>query len=90
MILKNRLAPAGTRPIVCIDEAQVLHLLLGLGPDQTIIRSSILPLAGPTSGATMALPTGGGWLQLPEPGGHVKETAHTFHIHTQCYFTGSS
>ena len=29
----------------------VKHLLLGLGPDQTIIRSSILPLAGPTSGA---------------------------------------
>ena len=24
VILKNRLSPAGTRPIVCIDEAQVL------------------------------------------------------------------
>ena len=26
VILKNRLAPAGTRPIVCIDEAQVLNI----------------------------------------------------------------
>ena len=30
VILKNRLAPAGTRPIVCIDEAQVHYILTSL------------------------------------------------------------
>ena len=52
--------------------------MLGCGPDQTISRSLILTLAGPTSAATTALPTGDGWLRLPEPGGVVKETAFTF------------